>query len=163
MVPRGTFWKKYRCLVLWSAGILVFDRLTKWLIMKALSLHESVAIIPGFLDLTYIRNPGAAFGFLAGASTSLRVPFFIFLSLLAAVVIFFYYRKTAPQESLLRTALAWIMGGALGNLIDRLAYGEVVDFLDVHWRHLHWPAFNVADSAITLGVAGLLIGVRLWK
>jgi len=162
LIPKG-IWKNYRCLILWSAGILAFDRVTKWLIMKSFYLQESVSIIPGFFDFTYIRNRGAAFGFLAGASSALTAPFFILLSILAAVVIFFYYKKASSRELLTRTSLAWIMGGALGNFIDRLAYGEVVDFLDFHWRQLHWPAFNVADSAITLGVVGLFIGIRMWK
>lgn len=129
--------------------------------MRTFILNESVPVIPGFFDLTYIRNSGAAFGFLAGASPSLTGPLFIVLSVLASAAVVFYYRRTPAQQIMVRTALSWILGGALGNFLDRLVYGEVVDFLDVHWGGLHWPAFNVADSAITLGVIGLLLGSRL--
>lgn len=163
MGPTGSFWQRYRLLILWSGSILLLDLLTKWLIMRAFYLNESLSLIPGFFALTYVRNPGAAFGFLAGASPGLTGPLFILLSVLAAAAVVFYYRRTPIRDRLVRGSLAWILGGALGNLLDRLAYGEVIDFLDLHWGRLHWPAFNVADSAITLGVIGLLIGFRLGK
>jgi signal peptidase II len=114
-------------------------------------------LIPGFFNLTYVRNSGAAFGLFADLPSAVRAPLFTAVSVGALVLLLFLLRGLRPEQWGLRVALASVLGGAIGNLIDRVRHGDVVDFLDVHWRGYHWPAFNVADSCITLGVAVLLI------
>jgi len=116
-------------------------------------LHHSIPVIDNLFSLTYIRNTGAAFGILAGSAAAFRLPFLIVFSLVAIGFVVAMLRRLPEQESGLITALAFILGGAIGNLIDRFAYGEVIDFLDFYWGSYHWPAFNVADSFITMGVA----------
>jgi signal peptidase II len=109
----------------------------------------------GFFSLTYIRNTGAAFGLLAELSASFRRPFLIFFSLLAIGFIVHLLRRVSEREKTVAVALILILGGAVGNLIDRVVYGEVIDFFDFYWSRFHWPAFNFADSFITVGVAAL--------
>ena len=138
------------------AGLVVLlDQLTKYLVVKNFFIHESVKVIPGFFSLTYVRNPGAAFGILAGASGSWRTIFFATVSLAALAVIATLVRKTADRLSLI--AFSLIGGGAVGNLIDRVRFGEVVDFIEWYYGSFHWPTFNIADSAITVGVALLAV------
>ncbi|MEW6382218.1 MAG: signal peptidase II [bacterium] len=144
------------------AAILALDVGTKYLAQAFLSRIHSLAIIPNFFHLTYVENRGAAFGFLAETSARFRIPFFIFISLVAIVVIVILYRK-AEGGAWIHLALIFILGGALGNLIDRLRFGWVIDFLDFHWYHHHWPAFNVADTAISIGVGMLIIDMFLSK
>ncbi len=145
---------RYTLLIAIAGLVLVLDQLTKICIVSKFSLYESVTVLENFFHITYIRNPGAAFGIFAGSAASFRIPFFLTLSFAAIVGMFFFYKTVT--ENLLRIAISLIMGGALGNIIDRARLGEVIDFIDVHWYTNHWPAFNVADSAITIGV-GLLI------
>jgi len=102
-----------------------------------------------------VRNKGAAFGIFA--DSAFRIPFFISVSFIAAIGIIWFYRKLEEQQRLLQWALALIFSGAIGNLIDRIRFGEVIDFVDAHWYQHHWPAFNVADSCISVGVALLLL------
>ena len=135
--------------------ILLLDQVTKEIVMQGLSLREPLEIIPGFFTLTYIRNAGGAFGLLAGEATRTRAFFFLAVSGLALGVIVYLYTKLPPGKPWIAAALAMIFGGALGNMVDRLRFGEVVDFLDFHIGTVHWPAFNVADSAISVG-AGIL-------
>ncbi len=132
--------------------IIFLDQLTKWLVDSTMRLYRSIPIIDGFFNLTYIRNTGAAFGILAGSGTTFRLPFLMLFSLLAIGFILVMLWRLPERETGLITALAFILGGAVGNLIDRFAYGEVIDFLDLYWQGYHWPAFNVADSFITVGV-----------
>ena len=145
---------RYILLIAIAGLVLVLDQLTKLYIVSRFSLYESVTIIESFFHITYIRNPGAAFGIFAGSAASFRIPFFLTLSFVAIVGMVFFYKTVT--EMILRIAISLILGGALGNMIDRARLGEVIDFIDVHWYDHHWPAFNVADSAITIGV-GLLI------
>lgn len=142
-----------------SLLVLFLDQLTKLYIVSRFSLYESVTILENFFHITYILNPGAAFGILAGKDASFRVPFFISLSFVAAVGIVLFYR--AVEDRVVQVALSLILGGAVGNMIDRARLGEVIDFIDVHWYNNHWPAFNVADSAITIGVGLLLLDMFL--
>jgi len=116
-------------------------------------------LLDNFFHLTYVRNKGAAFGILA--NSSIRIPFFILVSLVALGGILWYLRRVSEQQRLIHWALALIFSGALGNLIDRVRLGEVIDFLDAHWYQYHWPAFNIADSAITIGVGLLLLDI--WR
>ena len=135
------------------SAIVVVDQLTKTIIDRTMPLHHSIPIIDGLFSLTYIRNTGAAFGLFAGSHEVFRLPFLIGVSILAMGFILVMLKRLRDGETGLSTALAFILGGALGNLIDRVIYGEVIDFLDVYWSNYHWPAFNVADSFITIGVA----------
>jgi len=132
------------------------------MVMQGLMLGDNLEIIPGFFTLTHIRNAGGAFGLLAGEATRTRAFFFLALSGGALGVIVYLYAKLPPGKSWITASLAMIFGGALGNMVDRLRFGEVVDFLDFHIGTVHWPAFNVADSAISVG-AGILFFLTLSK
>ncbi len=136
----------------WVAFIVVTDQITKFLVDQWMPLHHSIPVIDGLFSLTYIRNTGAAFGIFAGSAAAFRLPFLIVFSLVAVGFVVAMLRRLQPDQIGLVTALAFILGGAVGNLIDRVAYGEVIDFLDFYWGRYHWPAFNVADSFITVGV-----------
>ncbi len=137
--------------------VIFFDQLTKLQIMQTMRLHESIPIVPNLFSLTYIRNPGAAFGLLAGSSNAFRMVFFGLTSIFALVLLCTILFRMPERDWMGRLSVAGILGGAVGNLIDRLRYGEVIDFLDVYVDTYHWPAFNVADSAITVGVIVLII------
>lgn len=149
--------RKYGILAAVSAVVLVIDQATKILIDRTMDLHESITVVENFFNITYIRNKGAAFGMLA--SSAWRLPFFIMISVAAAVVILLYFRKLREDQLLSAFSLALIFSGALGNLVDRVRIGEVIDFIYVHWYEHYWPAFNVADSAICVGVA--LLGIEM--
>lgn len=133
-----------------AAGLLA-DQASKLYVDKVMSLHQSIPVLDGLFNLTYLRNRGAAFSFLSNASW--RLPFFIVVTLVATVVIVVALKKMREEQRLAQAALAMIFSGAVGNLIDRIRMGEVIDFLDVYWKSYHWPAFNVADSLICVGVA----------
>lgn len=141
---------------LWlSVLVVAIDQLTKRLVDTSMQLYQSIEVAP-FFQFTYLRNQGAAFSFLAGAGGWQRW-FFIGLAVVASVLICLWLKRMGKDQRWEAAAWALVLGGALGNLIDRIAYGYVIDFLDVYYRQWHWPAFNVADSAITIGVAMLLI------
>jgi signal peptidase II len=147
---------RYRILTLISAVVLILDQATKIYVDARFALYESVTVVENFFNITYVRNPGAAFGFLS--DHSLRLPFFITVATLASIGIVWYMSRLRDDQRLLHISLSLVFAGAVGNLIDRIRVGEVIDFIDVHWYNLyHWPAFNVADSAITVGVVLLLI------
>src|SRR6478752_6200942 len=140
-----------------TGGIVFFDQLSKQQIMQTMRLHESIPVIPNLFSLTYIRNPGAAFGLLAGSSDAFRMVFFGVTSLFALALLGTILYRLPERDWVGQLSIAGILGGAIGNLIDRLRYGEVIDFLDVYVDTYHWPAFNVADSAISVGVVFLII------
>jgi len=140
--------------------VVLLDQATKAWIISTMRIYDSFAVIEGFFSITHVRNPGAAFGFLAGAPPLLRYLFFIAVTVAAILLILHYLRVSRIEEPSLVSALALILAGAVGNLIDRIRFGEVVDFLDVYIGSHHWPAFNVADSAITVG-AGVLMAALL--
>ncbi|MBN1380088.1 MAG: signal peptidase II [Deltaproteobacteria bacterium] len=147
---------KYLLFVLITAAILVLDQWTKTLVLSHMAIGESIDVIDGFFSISYIRNPGAAFGFLATASPLFRSIFFLAATVAAILLILYYFKNTAIENQWMIISLSLILSGALGNLIDRLRFGEVIDFLDVYIRSCHWPAFNVADSAITVGAVILI-------
>ena len=132
--------------------VLVLDQLTKVLVVNSFYLHESLEIIPGLFSLTYLTNKGAAFGFLAGVDAAWRHYFFLSLASVALVLLGVAWYRMRKDHPFYGPALALIAGGAIGNVIDRVRLGAVVDFLDFYIAGHHWPAFNVADSAITVGV-----------
>lgn len=140
-------------------SLILLDQATKFAVMRYFPLFTGKVVIPGFFNLVHVRNTGSAFSLFAGANPSWRLPFFIVSTLLIVGVILFAYTKVRREETWLRTAYSLIVGGALGNLIDRLRFGEVVDFLDFYVGSYHWPAFNVADSAITTGALMLLVSM----
>jgi signal peptidase II len=140
-----------------AALVLLLDQMTKAWIISTLRIHESLTVIGGFFNITHVRNPGAAFGFLAGASPAFRYVFFLAVTVAAIVLILHYLRTTRIEDISLVFSLSLILAGAVGNLIDRVRFGEVVDFFDVYIGVHHWPAFNVADAAITSGAAILMI------
>lgn len=150
--------KKYVILGLLTGMIIVLDQWTKYAVIEKFRLGETVSVIGGYFNLTYIRNTGAAFGLLANAHPSFRVPFFVIVPLIALGAIGFIFRRIPESDTKLSTALSLVIGGAVGNLIDRIQLGYVVDFLDFHWNYMyHFPAFNVADSAICVGVGVLIL------
>jgi signal peptidase II len=141
---------------LWlSLLAVILDQVSKLAIAGSMQLYQSIEIVPYF-NLTYVHNTGAAFSFLSEAGGWQRW-FFAGLALVISVVIAVWLARLKQHETLLAVALSLILGGAIGNLIDRLAYGYVIDFLDVYYQTWHWPAFNIADSAITLGVVLMLV------
>lgn len=146
---------KFRLFILTVVLTLIADQASKLYIDSTFELFQAVPVIDNLFHITYVRNPGAAFGFLA--DNSIRLPFFISISVVAIGGILWYLKRIGPDERWQNLALALILSGALGNLIDRIRLGEVIDFLDVHWYNYHWPAFNVADSAICVGVGIMLI------
>ena len=150
---------RYRILAIISAVIIALDQATKLYVDANFRLHESMPVIRGFFNLTYVRNKGAAFGILA--DNAVRIPFFITVSIVAMLGILWYINRIRNDQKLAVFSLSLVFSGAFGNLIDRVRLGEVIDFLDVFWQRYHWPAFNVADSAITVGVTLLLID--MWR
>lgn len=138
-----------------SAVIIAADQWSKLLILDTLQLHESIAVT-SFFNLTLAFNEGAAFSFLADAGGWQRW-FFTAVALIASVVLFIWLWRTPRKQWGLSLSLSLILGGALGNVIDRIQYGYVVDFLDVYVKAWHWPAFNIADMAISIGAVLLLI------
>jgi signal peptidase II len=147
---------KTSSVILIVGSILVLDQVTKVIVARTLMLHESVPVFESFFHLTHERNTGAAFSLLAQAPVWFRQPFFLLATAVAVVALLLFLRQIQETNRLMILAIAAILGGALGNLIVRILYGEVVDFLLFHWRGYAWPAFNVADTCITLGVIGLL-------
>ncbi|MFZ4439265.1 MAG: signal peptidase II [Syntrophales bacterium] len=145
-----------------TVTVVLLDQATKAWIISTMRIHESFAVIGGFFNIVHVRNPGAAFGFLASAPPLFRYLFFIAVTVAAIVLILHYLHASRIEEPSLISALALILAGAVGNLIDRIRFGEVVDFLDIFIGNHHWPAFNVADSAITVGSV-ILMAVLIQK
>jgi len=140
-----------------SGAIVVVDQLTKALVRAYVPLHSSRTIVPGLLDLTHVQNSGAAFGILNAAEFPYKAAVIAVIATAALVSIGVFAAGLSPHQRLARIGLALILGGAAGNLVDRVTAGYVVDFVDVYWRHYHFWAFNVADSAITVGVIGMML------
>lgn len=146
--------------ILLSIAIIALDVWTKALVLARIDLHETIPVIPNFFQLVHVRNTGAAFGIGANASSQL-VPLLLNLGAIAVFcVVVVYALRSAVTDRVLQTGLHLILGGAIGNLLDRFRFGFVVDFLDVYVGDKHWPAFNVADSAICIGIALLFFDMR---
>lgn len=143
------------------AAVLVFDRWTKTLIDSRFDLNESISIIDGYFDITYVRNTGVAFGIFSSISSPVKSMLLSAFTATAAGAVVVYSVRSPARNRLLQVALGLILGGALGNLYDRLSYGYVIDFLEFYVGSYHWPAFNVADSAITTGVS--LLGLEILR
>jgi signal peptidase II len=154
---------KYTKLFVISGLVVLLDQVTKLLILKNLPLFHSTTVIPGFFNITHILNPGGAFGFLAHQNSHFRNLLFLLASSIAIGCIYFFYKNVSNTQPLLASGLALIFGGAVGNLMDRIRFGKVVDFLDFYVGSHHWPAFNVADSAITVGITVFLFHLLFKK
>ncbi|MBM7540503.1 signal peptidase II [Amphibacillus cookii] len=139
-----------------AVGVLILDQLTKWWIINYMELRESFAIVENVLYITSHRNPGAAWGILQG-----RMLFFYIITVVVIVAIVYYMQKFAKQDRWLGIGLGLVLGGAIGNFIDRLLYQEVVDFIDVYIGSYNYPIFNIADSALVVGV--IVIGIATLK
>lgn len=153
--------RKYHFLI--AALVVVFDRLAKWIVDKNIALHESVAVVPGFFHLTHVENRGAAFGLFAESPSEWKIAVLVLFSLVALVVVSALLWKNSHAMTTTGVGLALILGGALGNLWDRLLSGQVVDFLDFYVGSYHWPAFNLADSAIVVGALLLVTEILFSK
>jgi signal peptidase II len=161
---KNTVGKKERIrLILVSGMVVLADQVTKKIIMASLALYESIEVIPGSFNITHVLNPGGAFGFFATQSDMVRKLVFLVLSSAVALFILWFYSRVAKTHVFLSWGLALIFGGAIGNLIDRFRFGHVVDFLDFYIGTAHWPAFNVADTAISVGMAVLIYHVVFKK
>lgn len=155
--------KRFHYLIL-SALVIALDALTKWLVLKNFAIHEALPVIPNFFQLVHVRNTGAAFGIGANAASPI-VPLMLNVGAIAVfIVVVVYSLRAAVGDRLLQTGLHLILGGAIGNLIDRFRFGSVIDFLDFYvtagGREHHWPAFNVADSAICIGIGLLFLDMK---
>ena len=143
--------------------VLLLDRLAKWAIASNIALHDSVVVIPGFLRLTHVQNTGAAFGLFAESSVQWKVGALVSFSILALVIVSALLWKNSHSLSTTTIGLSLILGGTMGNLWDRMVSGHVVDFLDFYVGSYHWPAFNVADSAIVVGAILLVAEIVFTK
>jgi signal peptidase II len=147
-----------RYLELWLPLLIVaVDQATKAMVRATLPLHDSVTIIPGILDFTHVLNSGAAFGILNGVDFPFKTVLIAVIAMAALIGVGLYAASISHHQVIARVGLALIIGGAAGNLIDRVLFGSVVDFVDVYWRGHHFWAFNVADSAISVGVAIMIL------
>ncbi len=144
------------------SGIVILDQATKHLVTTHLLFFQSIPLIPDWLNLVYVHNTGVAFGFFDGPGTPAKTLFFSAITLVAVcVVIYFLFHTVQRGLRFQGFFLGMICGGAIGNLLDRFRVGAVVDFIDVHYKRYHWPAFNVADAAISVGVIFLILQMIL--
>lgn len=150
---------RYRIVSLLALIVLVLDQITKLWVAATLPLWTSHTVIPGFFNLVHVLNPGAAFGFLSDLDAAWRPYFFLAATALVIVLILHLLRTVPREDRILFAALGLILGGALGNLADRIRLGGVIDFLDFHIGQYHWPAFNIADITISAGAVLLLVAV----
>ncbi len=147
----------YSYLFLIGSSTVLLDQISKIWIDNNMNLFETRPLLGGFLDLHYIRNPGAAFGLFSHSFADFRIPFFVGISIVAIGIILFLFHKLEESEVIMPVALSLVLGGAIGNLIDRIRLGEVIDFILIHYKRFRWPAFNIADIAITAGVILLVL------
>jgi signal peptidase II len=147
-----------RRLEIWlSIMVVAVDQLSKAIVRATLPLHDSVTVVPGLMDFTHVRNSGAAFGILNASDFPFKTVLIALIAMTALVGVGLYAASLAHHQLAARIGLALIIGGAAGNLLDRIVVGSVVDFVDVYWRTYHFWAFNAADSAITVGVAIMIL------
>ncbi|MGD9221818.1 MAG: signal peptidase II [Desulfobacteraceae bacterium] len=154
---------KYARFSMVALVVVLLDQISKTWILAKVPLYHSIPIISGFFSITHVHNPGGAFGFLAQNGSPLRHWVFLGAAALALAMILYFHHQTPRSHPYLALGLSLIFGGAIGNLIDRLRFGEVVDFLDFYVASYHWPTFNVADSAVTVGVGIFIAHIVLKK
>ncbi len=144
-----------------AAFVLIADQITKYLILHTIKLYSEIVVIPGCFNIVHVQNPGGAFGLFASESGMFRALLFVAIAIVAIGLIFYLHYRSSARYRMLTVGFALIFSGAVGNLIDRLRFGRVIDFIDVYVGAYHWPAFNVADSAITVGAALLILDMIL--
>jgi len=150
---------RYTLAGIWAAGTVVLDQITKLVVHNVMELWTGTPVIPGFFNLVHVLNKGAAWGFLDDESIDWQRPMFIAISLVAVGIIAWMLRTTEEEDRWMVAGLGMIAGGAIGNAIDRTWLGYVIDFLDFYVGTYHWPAFNVADSALTIGTGCIIIAM----
>jgi signal peptidase II len=155
--------KKFLILIIIALVVIIADQVTKYLVTTGIPVHRGVEIIPGFANLVHVRNPGAAFGIFADSTSNLRAVFLLLVSVAALVCIIWTVVASKQIDSYLLAGLSFFFGGATGNLVDRLRFGEVIDFVDVYVGSFHWPAFNVADASLCVGTGLLFLHFLLRK
>jgi signal peptidase II len=143
--------------ILVAVLVVLADQITKAIVRSTIPIYSSVVVIPGVLNFTHVRNSGAAFGILNSVDFPFKATLIAIVATVALVAVAFYAAGLAPQQRAARVGLALVLGGAAGNLLDRILHGSVVDFIDAYWGVYHFWAFNLADSAITIGVAVLIL------
>ncbi len=136
--------------------VLALDQTSKFLVLHQLQLNESIPLLFNTVFLTYKQNPGAAFGFMAQMEPIVRIPFFVAATLAAFAIVYTYQHFLPPDKNLPRVGLGLVLGGVLGNFLDRLLYGRVIDFIDLRWEDFQWYVFNIADSCVLIGLLILL-------
>ena len=143
---------KYLFLFVISSALIVIDQYTKFMVTLHIPLSYSINIVEGFFNLTHVRNSGVAFGIFSEQNSELKPYLLIFVSIIAIIAILVIFHQTEREKRLVQGGLVLVFSGAIGNLIDRVLHKEVIDFIDIFFNNRHWPAFNVADACITIGV-----------
>ena len=158
---------KYLFLFVISSSLIVVDQYTKFMITLHIPLSYSVNVVEGFFNLTHVRNSGVAFGIFSEQNSQLKPYLLIFVSIIAIIAILVIFHQTGKEKRLVQGGLVLVFSGAIGNLIDRVLHKEVIDFIDIFFNNRHWPAFNVADACITIGVmllaADLLLSSKVFN
>lgn len=154
--------RKYWVLLIVCLLILILDQFTKYEVEQKLPLHHRVEVISHFFNLTHVRNAGGAFGIFGGRRGGWGTLFFVGISVLAIGSLFYFIWKVKEDEKNLNLSFSLVLAGAIGNLIDRLRYGEVIDFLEFYLSSFYWPAFNIADSAICIGIGLMAFEILIW-
>ncbi len=154
--------RKYWVLLVSLLVILGVDQYTKYIIEKDMPLYYRVEVISGFFNLTHVRNTGGAFGVFGGQRGGLGTLFFVTISVVAVGAILYFIRRINDEDKNLALSFSLVLAGAIGNLIDRLRYGEVIDFLEFHVSSYYWPAFNIADTAICIGIGLMAFELLIW-
>jgi signal peptidase II len=154
--------RKYWVLLIACLLILILDQFTKYEVEQKLPLHHRVEVISNFFNLTHVRNAGGAFGIFGGRRGGWGTVFFVGISVLAIGSLFYFIWKVKEDEKNLNLSFSLVLAGAIGNLIDRLRYGEVIDFLEFYLSSFYWPAFNIADSAICIGIGLMAFEILIW-
>ena len=143
---------KYLFLFVISSSLIVIDQYTKFMVTLQIPLSYSINVVEGFFNLTHVRNSGVAFGIFSEQNSELKPYLLIFVSIIAIIAILVIFHQTGKDKRMVQGALVLVFSGAIGNLIDRVLHKEVIDFIDIFFNNRHWPAFNVADACITIGV-----------
>lgn len=149
--------RSYALFVLPALAVLVLDQVSKQLVLRAIPVHQAFDVIDGFFSLVHVKNRGMAFGFMNRPGFEMGFYLLTLVTILALLFLVFWFMRLKAEERKMTLSLSLIAGGAMGNLVDRVRLGEVIDFLDFYIGSLHWPAFNVADSAITVGTFWLAL------
>lgn len=144
-------------LIIFSIAIFILDQITKYIIYHNMRFGQSIHVIGDFFMITYTRNYGAAFSILSNANANFRTPFFLGISVITIILIIIFYKRIVKTGKLAQVSFGLILGGASGNLMDRIRWGNIVDFLDFGIKNVRWPVFNIADSSICTGVAVMII------